>query len=861
MFWIFGAAAGCSDDDTGPGSPCDGVDCGGHGICVVEGEVGVCECDPGYRGAQCGECADGYHREGELCVEDTDPYYGTPTIDGEIAITDGDWTAEQQAGTNDTATDWGDNVLSGLFVAYDDENFYIGIQGWVEAQNALAVYLDVDYGAGSSGLQSIAAATDNDGQLDNALSADITVTESQYKADMAVGTKGMASTGGALVEDAGWRRIGENPADFPWISGEVVAGGAGFEAQISFDELFGGAPPTGTQVALFARLVNEDGQHLANQTVPLDDPANPKSVSELVVIQMGGGEPICNDDGVCDSADGENFANCPGDCPATCDNDGTCEPEIGETHDNCADDCPASGLCGDPDVFEWADGVMYFVMTDRFYDSDGLNDPVAGVNDWAAQYQGGDWVGVEEKVPYLQDLGVNVIWLSAPYDNRDGAGAAIDPGQDPHMYSAYHGYWPSPPDIDYSDPQNPTPLPAVESRLGTPSQLHSLVDALHGASMYVIFDYVMNHVDIDSGLYAAHSDWFAKDGDQNIVLCSPNNWDDPYWGTRCAFTDYLPPFDFYDSTVRQWSVNDAIWWAREYNIDGYRLDAIKHVPLDWLTELRTATNAAFSDPAGGRFYMVGETYAYDDQGLIASFINPSTMLDGQFDFPLRKRICDTVFNHSMSFTDLFDWMDTNDAFYPTGTLMSTWIGNHDIPRAIHFASGQIGDCYTGSSPQNGWNPGGYTQPADAAPYEKLGLAFGILLTNPGIPLIYYGDEIGLAGGGDPDNRRMMVFEGLNTHQIDLYEKVKRLIQIRRQNVALRRGQRETVTTGGDTFAYKMTGCGVAEDIYVLVNRGDNPAFIDGLPAGAYTELLTSSAVNGGSAYEVDARSLAIFRAD
>ena len=117
------------------------------------------------------------------------------------------------------------------------------------------------------------------------------------------------------------------------------------------------------------------------------------------------------------------------------------------------------------------------------------------------------------------------------------------------------------------------------------------------------------------------------------------------------------------------------------------LDAIKHVPFDWLTDLRTALNAEFPMPTGGRFYLVGETYDYGNQGVLAAYINPQTMLDGQFDFPLRLKLCESFLTGSQDLNSLFSWMSGNDAFYPAGALMSTWIGNHDIPRAIHFANG------------------------------------------------------------------------------------------------------------------------------------------------------------------------------
>jgi hypothetical protein len=305
--------------------------------------------------------------------------------------------------------------------------------------------------------------------------------------------------------------------------------------------------------------------------------------------------------------------------------------------------------CGDLDAFDWRDSVMYFALVDRFFDGDPSNNmPVAGASDGNAdvaasgQYEGGDLAGLSQKLPYLADLGVTALWITAPFENRNSAGAAIDPNSDTHQYSGYHGYWPSPANVDYSNPNNPSPRPQVESRIGDETDLSTLIDQAHlansanGDGIKVLFDYVMHHVDDGSGLYQAHNDWFARDNG-NFRLCGPENlWDDPYWGTRCAFTSYLPPLDMENPAARAWSVNDALWWAKTFGIDGYRLDAIKHEPLVWLTDLRSRLNAEIASPAGGRFYLVGETFAYDNRDLIKSFVNPDTMLDGQFDFPFKE---------------------------------------------------------------------------------------------------------------------------------------------------------------------------------------------------------------------------------
>ncbi|HJL05628.1 MAG TPA: alpha-amylase family glycosyl hydrolase [Polyangiaceae bacterium LLY-WYZ-15_(1-7)] len=513
--------------------------------------------------------------------------------------------------------------------------------------------------------------------------------------------------------------------------------------------------------------------------------------------------------------------------------------------------------CGELDEFDWRDTVMYFAMVDRFYDSDGSADPVSGATDGdatrgpSAQYEGGDLRGLTERMSYLNDLGVTALWITAPFENRDLAGAAINPSADPNVYSAYHGYWPSPENVDFSDPTSPSPRPAVESRIGTEADLRELIETAHGTtganghSIKVLFDYVMNHVDDESGLYAAHPDWFYTEGGASR-LCGPEDlWNDPFYGTRCAFTSYLPTFDFTIPAARQWSVDDALWWAREFDLDGYRLDAIKHVDIQWLRDLRSRLNAEITDAPDDRFYLVGETFAYDDRDLLASFVDPETELDGQFDFPFKARLCEAVFRPDGNMATFRSWMDGNDGYYGPGAIMTTWIGNHDIPRPIHFASGEITNCREGSNPGNGWDwvP---AQPSDAAPYERLGVAFAVMFTNPGIPLIYYGDEIGLAGGGDPDNRRMMPWSDaeLNVHQLALRDAVTKLARVRGENPVLGRGRRVTVSADQNTWVYRMTGCG-DEEVLVAINKADSSQSVT-LPAGTWEDLLDGGTVAGGA---------------
>ena len=479
------------------------------------------------------------------------------------------------------------------------------------------------------------------------------------------------------------------------------------------------------------------------------------------------------------------------------------------------DACPAQ-------AFDWRDAVLYFVLLDRFVDGDATNDRPQGGVEPAGNYQGGDLAGLLAKVRegYFEALGVNVLWLSCPFQNATSVGA----GADGHMYTAYHGYWPS-------------DLEAVDPRMGDEALLRQVVDEAHGHGLRVILDYVMNHVHTESPLYGAHPEWFwPLDG----CVCGDGcSWDDEPDRFRCWFRPYLPDFDFRDPAARYYSVKNAVDWARRLDLDGYRLDAVKHIEMSWLTDLRERLAAEVQ--VGGRpFYLVGETYT-GDRGLLKSFIDPATKLDGQFDFPARASLVRNVLMRQGTMAELMVFLDGNDTFYAAGTIMGTFLGNHDLPRAVHLAEDVplFGEWDGGKARAWSNQP---VAPTGRAPYERLAVAYGLLLTTPGAPLLYYGDEYGMAGAGDPDNRRMMRFDGWNEHQLWLRDRIAGLARARAAHEVLRRGRRVTrgTTPDGHGVVYAMVQG--ATKVWVAVNRGDGEVPATGLPDGTYADLVDGGRV-------------------
>jgi glycosidase len=468
--------------------------------------------------------------------------------------------------------------------------------------------------------------------------------------------------------------------------------------------------------------------------------------------------------------------------------------------------------------FTWLDAIMYQVMTDRFLDGDPTNNidntqgTLAQVEDVRSQWQGGDFRGLIEKIKdgYFTDMGINALWISSPLLNSHNAQPGVGVN-DPLRYASYHSYHPLVTGYTHLDDfgyDNP-----IEPAFGTEEELHELVREAHLAGIRVIPDFVTNHVQIEAQIYADHPEWFF---DYNPC---DNNWDTHR--IDCWFTTAMPDFDYTNPEAVETVVDHAVWLIEEYNFDGFRADALKHMDDGFVRALKTAVieqvettveNHALSEEATV-FYMVGESL-----GGWARYHVREDMVQGQVDEAYYNQTTNGLLTFSSSVRDLANFAIPNDTAYLQpqpifggeggypGAVMGNFFGNHDQRRALTVAGGD---------------------------YRRLRLAQTFLFTSPGnVPMLYQGDDIGTHGGEDPDNRAMHRFDGLSAEEILSLDNAFRLGKLREEHVALRRGARETVVLEDYFWVYRVAAAN--DEVYVAINRDENrrwspPAgFIDGL---------------------------------
>ncbi|MGM0598773.1 MAG: alpha-amylase family glycosyl hydrolase [Candidatus Rifleibacteriota bacterium] len=368
---------------------------------------------------------------------------------------------------------------------------------------------------------------------------------------------------------------------------------------------------------------------------------------------------------------------------------------------------------------QWKDEILYFVLLDRFHNGNQANDYRVDLDD-PHGFHGGDIRGLVDKLEYLDKLGITGLWISPIFENRRKK--FFD-------HSAYHGYWV----YDFWK---------TDDRFADEHELELLKKYLKKHKMKLLLDMVVNHMGYDAPFVKRNPRWFNNKG--NI-----KNWND-----KNQLINYnifgLPDFASHKPVVKTFFELVGRHWIDKMQPDGFRLDAVKHVPVEFWDDFNT-----MMAKAGGRnFLLLGEHLNGNPASLNEIWRQGS--FSTLFDYPLYYSIKE-VFAEKKDCRKLASrlYFDRN---YPDAGLLATFVDNHDLDRFYSL-------CRENQ--------------------KRYLLSMAFLMTVRGIPVLCYGDEIGLAGFQKPDeqNRSDMIFDRPNK----VFYAVKNLIKLRKEHVALRRG--------------------------------------------------------------------------
>jgi glycosidase len=469
----------------------------------------------------------------------------------------------------------------------------------------------------------------------------------------------------------------------------------------------------------------------------------------------------------------------------------------------------------EPSVFDWRDAVLYEVMVDRYRAKDGS--PVAPPASMGGR-AGGHLAGVTRAIESgeLQALGVNAVWLTPLYANPAG----IWPGLDGNPYTSYHGYW-------------PTQARALETAMAAESDVDALVAAAHARGIRVLFDVVPHHVHTQHPYWSQHmhDGWF-QDVDGSCV-CGVGTCSWAQDETSCWFTSYLPSLDWTDDDVASTVSGDVRWWLDRFDGDGVRIDAVPMMPRAATRRMAWEARSELDNPSH-RTMMLGENYTgQGDWPSLKYFLGPQG-LDSEFHFPLMWALRGALAQDTETLLDLAETIETGEQTWSgSGAVMGLILDNHDTSRFITVAAGQD-DGQT-------WTPA--PQPTLAAAYTRQQLALGALFTLPGMPVLYYGDEVALAGKSDPDSRRVMPAEGaLGALQVQTRDLVKKLGEARACSAALRRGTYRTLHADPERLVYvrEIPGGDAAIVDLQRATTGQLSASLPGIPAGTWVDVLSGA---------------------
>lgn len=463
--------------------------------------------------------------------------------------------------------------------------------------------------------------------------------------------------------------------------------------------------------------------------------------------------------------------------------------------------------------FDWDESVIYFMVTDRFFDGNESNNTASGAQtygkDNAGLYHGGDFAGITQKLDYLEDLGINTIWITPIVENIPGVQVTGEGADDVPYNAAYHGYWAS----DFTK-LNPT--------LGTEEEFQTLIDQAHNRGIRIMVDIVVNHAgyDTDFGNMIRSGDDIVSGSDQKDSLSN------------------LPDFKTEDPAVSAQLVKWQTQWVKDFGIDYFRVDTVKHVENDTWAELKNALTEVDSD-----FKMIGE-YA---GGGYAS--NGNTLGTGEMDSDLDFDFNDQATNFVKgNISSVESFLTSRNSVLNNTYMTGQFLGSHD---------------------EDGFKKklldGGMAE--DAATAASM-VAASLQITAKGQPVIYYGEEIGQTGLNNyPYQTNRYDFDwSIISNDNKTYQHYKKMLSIRNAYTdVFARGDRKTIVAsdekGYDIVSRSYQGTklyvglnikGAAQTVEVPVSESNGTILKDLYSGTSYTvnngkvEVTIPAAADGGT---------------
>ena len=417
--------------------------------------------------------------------------------------------------------------------------------------------------------------------------------------------------------------------------------------------------------------------------------------------------------------------------------------------------------------FDWDEAVIYFAVTDRFFDGDAENNDAYGVGDYnigekgGSSYHGGDFAGLNQKLDYLKDLGVNTIWITPIVENITED--QHDNKTDTATYG-YHGYWAS----DFTK---------LNKHLGTEQQFKALLDAAHSKGMKIMVDVVLNHAGYGTEKYF-NSILTDADGNSISMIRDSNNTisgDDKY----DSLSD-LPDFVTENKAVTDQLVTWQTEWMSKYSIDYYRVDTVKHVETTTWEAFKNSLTKVNPD-----FKMIGE-YSGAGYANNAGELGTGSMdalLDFDFNDFAQKFVTGDISGVESSL------QKRNGAINNTAT-MGSFLSSHDEDTLQYKLVNE-------------------SKVSEEEAYNLMKVAATLQITAKGQPVLYYGEEIGQGGANNwpyQTNRRDFDWTELEKQKADsnsIYNHYKTMLAIRNAYTdVFARGNRSTAAVS-DADGYEV----------------------------------------------------------